>query len=116
MTVDLKALVDARKFIPFFVARSAIDREKLAPVAIELHWTSDCNYDCVHCSYGSRRQNKGRLSPEVIDALVNHLIALQVKAVYLSGGGEPTLVKGWTEYARRMLDGGIELALITNGA
>lgn len=37
-----------------------------------------------------------------------------VKAAYISGGGEPTTLRGWEYYAEELVNGGIEVALITN--
>jgi MoaA/NifB/PqqE/SkfB family radical SAM enzyme len=113
--IDLRDLLRQDKAVPFFVERRHLDRLKLPPIAVELHWTSDCNYDCVHCSYGSRRETRGRLSDLQIDGLVNDLINLKAEAVYISGGGEPTVVKGWDRYASKLIDGGVQVGLITNG-
>lgn len=113
--IDIRQLLNAEKFLPFYVSRKEICSSELPPLAVELHWTSDCNYDCIHCSYGSRRQGKGRLSPECIQSVIEDLVAMKVSAVYLSGGGEPTVVKGWANYARQLIESGIEVALITNG-
>lgn len=115
MDTDLRQLLSPEKYLPFYVCRKNLTPQALPPVAVELHWTSDCNYDCTHCSYGSRRQAKGRLLPDKIQSVVNELIAIQTLAVYISGGGEPTLVKNWDDYARQLIDGGIEVSLITNG-
>lgn len=113
--IDIKQLLSAEKFLPFYADRKMVCSSELPPLAVELHWTSDCNYDCVHCSYGSRRQSKGRLSSEIIQSVIDDLVTLKSSAVYLSGGGEPTLIKGWDNYAVRLIDAGIEVALITNG-
>ena len=115
MATDLRQLISTEKFIPFYRERGQHIGEALPPVAVELHWTSDCNYDCVHCSYGSRRLSKGRLRPDQIDGVVADLIQMKASAAYISGGGEPTVLKGWNDYARRLIDGGVEVALITNG-
>lgn len=115
MVIDLRRLLSPQKFVPFYRERVARADDFLPPIAVELHWTSDCNYDCVHCSYGSRRQSKGRLSAECIDGVVEDLIGLKAAAAYISGGGEPTVLKGWQDWARRLIDGGVEVAMITNG-
>ncbi len=113
--IDIKKLLSTEKFIPFYAERKSQPLLALPPIAVELHWTSDCNYDCIHCSYGSRRQSKGRLSSECIQSVIDDLISMNTSAVYLSGGGEPTVVKGWNSYARQLLDSGVKVALITNG-
>lgn len=115
MDTDLRQLLSAAKYLPFHVGRKGLSPMKLPPVAVELHWTSDCNYDCMHCSYGSRRQARGRLFPDQIRSVVDDLIAMNTLAVYISGGGEPTLVKNWDDYASQFMDGGVEVSLITNG-
>jgi len=115
MSINVKSLLTPQKFIPFYADRKDAPTGSLPPIAVELHWTADCNYDCIHCSYGSRRQSKGRLTAEQLDALVDDLIDLDISAVYMSGGGEPTMLKGWQDHARCLMDGGVEVALITNG-
>src|SRR3972149_9710175 len=111
----LKQLLSGKKFLPIYIERKNIDKTSLSPVAVELHWTSICNYNCIHCSYGARRQLKNRLSNEVIHNVIEDIIALGVKGVYLSGGGEPTTVSGWDKYALELISNGVEVALITNG-
>lgn len=115
MRASLQDLLSTKKIIPFYNERKVADLSGLGPIAVELHWTSDCNYDCIHCSYGSRRQSKGRLSDIQIDGLVKDLINAGAKAVYISGGGEPTVVKGWDRYASMLIDSGVQVSLITNG-
>ena len=88
--------------------------ESLPPIAVEFHWCASCNYNCIHCSYGQRRKNKSRLSDTIITQTIKDLRDLGTKAVYLSGGGEPTTLSKWDMHARALLDSGIEVALITN--
>ena len=112
---SLDALLDSTKIIPFYQDRSNVDPENLFPTSVELHWTSNCNYDCIHCSYGSRRLSKGFLSKKITSCLIDNLIEIGCKAVYLSGGGEPTVMKGWDQYSKKLIQSGVEVALITNG-
>lgn len=115
MSIDIRQLLSNEKILPFYAARKGLLAEVMSPIAVELHWTSDCNYNCMHCSYGSRRQAKGRLSSDQIQSVVDDLVSMKASSVYLSGGGEPTLIKNWDNYAGQLIDGGIEVALITNG-
>jgi len=115
MNVDLRELLSTDKAIPYAVERMHDNQLCLPPLAVELHWTSDCNYDCVHCSYGSRRETKGKLTHPQIECLVDDLIDLKAEAVYISGGGEPTVVKDWDKHASRLIDAGVQVSLITNG-
>jgi len=111
----LDDLLNPRKIIPFYIERKDLFQKELPPVAVELHWTSNCNYDCLHCSYGSRRKTKGYLSNDIVNKLIEDLIDVGCKAVYLSGGGEPTVMKGWERHAEKLMNNGVEVALITNG-
>jgi radical SAM protein with 4Fe4S-binding SPASM domain len=113
--IILDKLLDRNKIVPFYRERNATNFNLLPPVSVEFHWTSNCNYDCVHCSYGSRRKTLNFLDSNTIENLVDDLIDIGCKAVYLSGGGEPTVVKGWDQFSNKLVDHGIEVALITNG-
>ncbi|MBI5234380.1 MAG: radical SAM protein [Deltaproteobacteria bacterium] len=116
MAIDLKRLLSSEKFVPVYAIRKGLDGERLGPFSVELHWTSACNHGCTHCSYGLRRVTRERLSDAEIINLIRDIASLGTKAVYLSGGGEPTLVNGWHRYASLLMDAGIEVALITNGS
>ncbi|MDA8086654.1 MAG: radical SAM protein, partial [Nitrospiraceae bacterium] len=115
MRINLNQLLSSEKFLHVYTKRTGENSTKLPPVAVELHWTSSCNYKCVHCSYGNRRKNSTRLSAGVIQSIIDDLIELKTEAVYLSGGGEPTTVKDWQRYAKKLIENNIEVALITNG-
>lgn len=115
MHIDLKELLSSKKFIPILNERINLQNKKQGSFSVEIHWTSICNYNCIHCSYGKRRQNPVKLSEEVIENLLTDLNSLNTRSVYLSGGGEPTTVKNWHKYADFLLKNNIEVALITNG-
>jgi len=115
MTVNLKQLLASSKFIPIYAERIHHYMSGLPPVAVEIHWTSTCNYNCVHCSYGKRRKAQDTLPQNIIQSLTSDLINLKTQAVYLSGGGEPTTMSTWADYAQELVDNGVEVALVTNG-
>ena len=112
-SVDLRVLLNPLKIIPHFISRKNTKNQD-GPIAVEFHWCTTCNYNCVHCSYAQRRKNFKILSQDVVEKTVKDLIDLDVKAVYFSGGGEPTTYKNWDRYAKEFLDNGVETALITN--
>ena len=114
MFTKLDDLLNPNKIIPHYDKRCSVNKVS-PPISAEIHWTSNCNYDCVHCSYGSRRQSKNYLHHDVIDDLINDLIEINCKSVYFSGGGEPTMIKKWASYANELMNSDIEVALITNG-
>lgn len=100
--------------------------QTLAPIHIRLKPTNFCNQHCDYCTYGSgRTRNKSRNRdltragdqiPETKMAeIVEDLIAMKVKAVTFSGGGEPLTYQALTAAGERLESGGVELSLITNG-
>jgi radical SAM protein with 4Fe4S-binding SPASM domain len=114
MFENLQKLLNNEKIIYHYIDRYNKNENELGPLAVEFHWTSACNYDCMHCSYGSRRQDKGKLTEEIVENTIADLIELGTKAVYLSGGGEPITFPKWDQFSKQMLDNNIDLALITN--
>ncbi|EOI2961402.1 TPA: radical SAM protein [Campylobacter jejuni] len=119
MEVDLRRLLDSRKVIQHYInynrpSFTELELESLPPIATEFHWCSSCNYNCVHCSYGQRRKNSSKLSFDVIQKTIMDLNKLGNKAVYFSGGGEPTTLKDWEVHIKKVLDLNMEGALITN--
>ena len=112
---DLSILLSSKKVIPFYQERKSKSFENCYPISAEIHWTSNCNYDCIHCSYGSRRKSTNYLKKDIIETLIKELVSVRCKAVYLSGGGEPTMIKNWSIYADQLMLNNVEVALITNG-
>jgi len=111
---DLRELLNSAKILPHYIGSQEKDSNILPPIAVEYHWCATCNYNCIHCSYSQRRKNNKCLTQEVVAKSVDDLIGLGVKAIYLSGGGEPSTFKNWDCYAQKLVDADIEMALITN--
>ena len=91
-------------------------KEDFNPVAIEIHPTAMCNHRCIHCSYKERNENRATISDKVMNDLINSIISMNIKAVYFSGGGEPTLYPGLPNYINKLYENGIESSIITNGS
>lgn len=90
-------------------------RKDFNPVAIEVHPTAVCNHRCIHCSYKERNENRASLPREVTNRLVNSIIQMGIRAVYFSGGGEPTLYPGLAGYIQKLTDHDVECSILTNG-
>ena len=76
--------------------------------------TSQCNLHCSYCSVWKRERHL-----EIpLDTIKNYLLTLKehgLRAVILTGGGEPLLYSQIAELMPWILDQELELALITNG-
>ncbi len=118
--IDIRNILNNNKFIPIWLQRESLGLkayDKLPPYSVELHLTSVCNYDCYHCSYANRRKSAVYLKQEIINGLIDNLInSTRAKGVYFSGGGEPTTLKNWDLYIKRLLENNIEVSLVTNGS
>jgi MoaA/NifB/PqqE/SkfB family radical SAM enzyme len=74
-----------------------------------------CNLKCPYCSV-TYRDTHSRIELEVIQDYVTKLKTRGLKAVILTGGGEPTLYKKFNELVRWLkFDQNLSVALITNG-
>ena len=74
-----------------------------------------CNLKCPYCCVTYRMTSK-RISLPVIKQYVEDLCSRGLKAVLLTGGGEPTTYKDFNELVQWMKhEKGLKLSLITNG-
>lgn len=87
---------------------------KAAPVVIELDMTSFCDFGCPECIsadvLGVARLSRGRL----LD-LAREMAEAGVRAVILTGGGEPLRHHAAREVIARLQEVGIAVGMITNG-
>lgn len=76
--------------------------------------TGSCNLNCSYCSV-KKRKVQNIIEIEVIKDYIEKLITRGLKAVIITGGGEPTLYKYFNELVDWISSKQIKLALITNG-
>lgn len=65
-----------------------VSGRRISPVSAYIAVTSNCTYDCWHCSYKNREQDE--LSLEIISETIDNLVDIGVSIIGLTGG-EPTL-------------------------
>jgi MoaA/NifB/PqqE/SkfB family radical SAM enzyme len=86
----------------------------VAPIAVDLDPTSYCDLSCPGCIsadlLGGERFTAARL-----ERLAEELVAADVRAVVLIGGGEPLLHPRTPELARILAQSGVSVGLVTNG-
>ena len=121
----MSTLYSSLKFLRFQEHLEALrNRQVLAPVHIRIKPTNRCNHSCWYCAYkmmdhlqlGDDMQGTETIPAEKMREIVEDLIAMQVKAVTFSGGGEPLLYKTLPETIERLSQGGVRVASLTNGS
>ena len=65
---------------------------------------------------GEDMNQKDQIPEDKMMEIVEDLIDMKVKAVTFSGGGEPFLYKPLLNVSKKLIDGGIQIASLTNGS
>jgi len=88
-----------------------------SPITVEIHPADVCNHRCPMCVNATpfRVGRSGMLDFALVPKLVADFKQLGVKAVNLSGGGEPLLHPKLGTMIRMLRDANIEVGVITNG-
>lgn len=73
-----------------------------------------CNLKCAYCSV-TYRDTHQRIALPVVMQYITDLKSRGLKAVILTGGGEPTLYRHFNELVQWIARQGLKVALITNG-
>ncbi len=105
-----------------------------APVELQFILSDLCNHDCFFCAYrsevglssagfveydesGLRNHNPNRMiSKEKALSILDDAVAIGIKSVIFTGGGEPTVHPQHLAVMRYALDLGLDCSLNTNGA
>lgn len=98
------------------------DGEHFAPVHVQLVPTNRCNQSCQGCAYRmvGYTSNQGfRDGDEIpwdkLTEIVNDCEKMGVRAIEITGGGEPSVHPDFLRLSQMILDAGIDLGVVTNG-
>ena len=93
------------------------------PLHIRLKPTNVCNHRCRYCAYredglqlGQNMREQDSLSKEKMLEIIDDIIAMGVRAVTFSGGGEPFCYPHLAEAAKRLAGSSTAFASLTNGS
>ena len=99
-----------------------LNRVFQGPYEVYVNLTNHCNLNCLMCSVysplvGDKRggDKSGFLKREILDKLVDSFIALRVRLVTVTGGGEPFLHPHLMQFVGRLADAGKDMTIVTNG-
>jgi MoaA/NifB/PqqE/SkfB family radical SAM enzyme len=105
------------KFFSHQEAMNNLRNGRGQPVACHVAPTDICQHDCVFCSVSKRAADV--LHPIQIFTYIDALVKRGLKAVILSGGGNPILYKSGDYDFNQLVDAlkirGLQIGLITNG-
>ena len=94
-----------------------------APIHVRLKPTNRCNHSCDYCCFrnprlplGETMQESDEIPQVKMREIVADLVEMPVRAVTFSGGGEPLCYPYIVETVNALTDGGIKVAMLTNGA
>lgn len=123
----MKKVYSAVKIFHHKEALDVIERGGISvPFYIRLKPTNMCNHHCAYCTYGSGNTTQKTENRDCIDhravmpwekmmEIIDDMGQMHVKAVTLSGGGEPLTYPHIVEAVEKIKDYGMDLSLISNG-
>lgn len=86
-----------------------------APINLHLSLTDICNNRCYYCYVKEQCNNNSTLKKEVVLKLLNDAKEMNIKAIELTGGGEPTAHPYFYEILDHMKKHQFDVGLTTNG-
>lgn len=96
--------------------------EHVAPLQIQLMPQNLCNHDCGFCSYrlsnwknSTLFDEKNAIPLDVLDTILDDATSMGVKAFEVTGGGEPLIYRHKHHLFERLVSGGFDIGLVTNG-
>lgn len=85
-----------------------------SPISTHISPEGACNLNCSYCSV-SKRKKASRIELGVIKQYLDDLCKKGLKAVIITGGGEPTIYPNINALLKYIYSLGLKCALITNG-
>ncbi len=99
-----------------------LNGQRVAPVYVRIKPTNVCNQNCFYCGYANDSLYDGRkvdrresIPWELMERTLQELAQMKVKAVTLSGGGEPLCYHSIDKMLDLIKQLGIDYSIITNG-
>jgi len=85
------------------------------PRELMIELTTECNLNCVHCFRNSMRESFGRMTRDIMERILSEIEITGVKAVSLSGWGEPLCHPDFLWFIKELKTRGVKVLLNTNG-
>jgi MoaA/NifB/PqqE/SkfB family radical SAM enzyme len=106
-----------RKFLSHKDAVELLQQSRAKPISAHVMPTDTCNHTCAFCSVLTRAGNSLKLKQ--VEEFLSPLVKLGLKAVIISGGGNPILFRdgllNFNDLVNLITGFGLQVGLITNG-
>ena len=120
----MSRLYSSLKFLAFPDHLDALrSKTVVAPLHIRIKPINRCNHNCWYCAYrvdnldlGGDMVESDQIPADKMNEICDDVIAMGVKAVTFSGGGEPLLYKPLPEIITKLAKDGVRVATLTNGS
>lgn len=89
--------------------------EVVSPIHVSVFPTNFCQLNCGYCCFKKTERNSDELSIRDFKKMVDVLTKYGLKALELSGGGDPLLWSHFTPAVEYAHSKGLKLSLVTNG-
>lgn len=94
----------------------ALREGQASPHTLQLNLSSKCNLDCTYCSIQNERKRRfPDWDVSILKSVLTSFIKRGVKAIEISGSGEPLMYPHFEDIVRYILSHDVEVSLITNG-
>jgi len=101
------------------VATLQRDPRAATPITVELHLSNLCGHKCPSCTFGIPAREGGAATASfdvaLLPRLIDDLKGMGVRAVEISGGGEPTFNRDAGQFIAELHGAGFDVGLVTNG-
>ena len=115
MASELSYIASIAKLLKHTDKLKGYQQGVISPIMVHIMPTHRCQLNCVHCCFKNRIDYKKDLDEIDFDDAIVQFRNLGVRALELTGGGEPTLYPKIDEALDFMLSMGFAVGLITNG-
>ncbi len=88
--------------------------ERVYPLNVEFDLTNRCNLHCQHCDF-AHVHDGAMMEEELAERAIRECADVGVKALTLTGGGEPTLHPRFADLCQRAYDLGMAVGVYSNG-
>ena len=107
-------LMSHKQFTDYF------DNRSIYPIGVEISPSGRCNAKCPDCLYRQDNNKLSGLDKDLFDedrmyVLIQELVALGVKSISWTGGGDPPMHPSFPQFVRWANEAGLNQGLFTNG-